>query len=309
MWVRERQPRTGNWHAHAVVNLGRNIRSNFPFDQVAKGFYANVDPRLRNIWKSLRKKAARYKFGRTELLPIKSNGEGFAVYITKYLGKALVSDKAEGEEKCKLFGIWGGVRFAYSRFDWISNRILRRRKAWLASDCDCVSEEQFRVMFGSRWWRFLGSELMNVIMPVEYYQVHQNGGMVFDQLGWWQYQSDLQKFSGIERQEERILHSRFLLYCAHGMMLFGNRVQATQYAIRRVGYYIPQTPAVDPQTWLDLKAAIDRTKKSVSCLDFFATPLFGRSQKDTPVFRRRETLCLTRRAHDREIPEDGFVEV
>src|SRR5438874_379883 len=108
MWVRERQPRTGNWHAHAVVDLGWDVRTGFPFDQVGKGFYANVDPKLRDLWRRLREKSTRYKFGRTELLPIKSNGEGFAVYVTKYLGKALVSEKAGGEERCKLFGIWGG---------------------------------------------------------------------------------------------------------------------------------------------------------------------------------------------------------
>jgi hypothetical protein len=263
MWVRERQPRTGNWHAHAVVDLGWDIRTGFPFDQVGKGFYANVDPKLRDLWRRLREKSTRYKFGRTELLPIKSNGEGFAVYVTKYLGKALVSEKAGGEERCKLFGIWGGVRFAYSRFDWVSNRILRRRKAWLAADCDCVSEDQFRAMFGSRWWCVLGPDLMNAIMPIEYYQVPKNGGMVFDDLGWWHYQSDLQKFGGIQGEEDRIMHSRFLLYCAHGMMLFGNRMQAMQYAMRRVGYDIPETPVIDPQRWLELEAAIDRTKKSV----------------------------------------------
>src|SRR5882724_185886 len=48
MWVRERQPRTGNWHAHSVVDLGWDIRTSFPFDQVGKGFYANVDRKLRN---------------------------------------------------------------------------------------------------------------------------------------------------------------------------------------------------------------------------------------------------------------------
>src|SRR5207244_547464 len=89
---------------------------------------------LRAIWKKLREKAERYAFGRTELLPIKRNGVGCAVYLTKYLGKALVSDKSEGEEKCRLFGIWGRVRFVHSQFDWVSNRINRKRKAWLAAD-------------------------------------------------------------------------------------------------------------------------------------------------------------------------------
>jgi hypothetical protein len=263
MWVRERQPRTGNWHAHAVVNLGWDIRTSFPFDQVSKGFYANVDPRLRNVWKRLREKAARYNFGRTELLPIKSNGEGFAVYITKYLGKALVSDKAEGEEKCKLFGIWGGVRFVYSRFVWVSNRILRRRKAWLAADSYCVNEDEFRAMFRSGWWHFLGRALMNVILPKEYYQVRCGEELIFDEIGWWHYQTDLQKFSEIDSIEDRITHSRFLLYCANGMMVYGNRVQALQHAMGRIGCYIPEATAVDPQRWLELEAAIERTKGTV----------------------------------------------
>jgi hypothetical protein len=263
MWVRERQPRTGNWHAHAVVDLGWDVRTSFPFEQVSKGFYANVDSRLRDAWKKLRKKAARYNFGRTELLPIKNNGEGFAVYITKYLGKALVSDKVEGEEKCKLFGIWGGVRFVYSRFDWVSNRILRRRKAWLAADSGCANETEFRAMFGAGWWHFVGRELMNVIMPEEYYQVRCGDGLVFDEIGWWHYQTDLQRFAKIEPVEDRTIHSRFLFYSAHGMMLFGNRIQAMQYGMRRIGYNIPEPPAVDPQRWLELEAAIERTRKTV----------------------------------------------
>jgi hypothetical protein len=30
MWTRERQPRSGNWHAHCVVNLGRDIKNSHP---------------------------------------------------------------------------------------------------------------------------------------------------------------------------------------------------------------------------------------------------------------------------------------
>ncbi len=47
------------------------------------------------------------------------------------------------------------------------------------------------------------------------------------------------------------------------MMLFGNRVEAIQYGMRRIGYDIPETPAVDPQTWLELEAAIEPTRKTV----------------------------------------------
>jgi hypothetical protein len=46
---------------------------------------------------------------------------------------------------------------------------------------------------------------MNVILPEGYYQVRLNGSLVFDELGWWHYQSDLRKFGGIESEEDRII--------------------------------------------------------------------------------------------------------
>src|SRR5258705_7019189 len=71
MWTRERQPRSGNWHAHAAVNVGWDIKSGFPRKQVQDGFYANVDARLRELWKYLREKAESHGLGRVELLPLK----------------------------------------------------------------------------------------------------------------------------------------------------------------------------------------------------------------------------------------------
>ena len=117
VWVRERQMRTGNWHGHALVDVGFEIRPGFPFEEVARRNYRNVNSRVRDLWKQLREKAPRYGFGRTELLPIKSNSEWAIKYLTSYLGKALLSEKTVGEEKARLFGMWGCVRNAYSRFD------------------------------------------------------------------------------------------------------------------------------------------------------------------------------------------------
>ncbi len=91
---------------------------------------------------------------------------------------------------------------------------------------------------------------MNVILPKEHYQVRCGEELIFDEVGWWHYQTDLQRFSELEAVEDRIIHSRFLFYCAHGMMLYGNRVQALQYAMGRIGYDIPEATAVDPQRWL-----------------------------------------------------------
>jgi hypothetical protein len=47
------------------------------------------------------------------------------------------------------------------------------------------------------------------------------------------------------------------------MMLYGNRVQATEYAVRRIEYEMKEAPPVDPQLFLDLEAAIEHTGKTV----------------------------------------------
>jgi hypothetical protein len=157
MWVRERQPRTGSWHAHCVVNVGWDIRTGFPFDQVKGRFYANVDPRLRELWKLLRASAEKFGFGRTELLPLKGTGPGGARYLVKYLVKVRGSDKSQGEEKCRLFGVWGGVRYVVTPFSFVRSRILRKRKAWLAAEMGIERYSSFKVVFGSHWWHHLGS--------------------------------------------------------------------------------------------------------------------------------------------------------
>ena len=165
MWVRERQPRSGNWHAHAVVNVGFDIKTGFPFDQVRRSFSANVDPRIRELWKRLRKRGADYGFGRIELLPLKASGKACARYLTKYLAKAFGYTKSEGEEKCRLFGVWGGVRSVRSPFSSVNSRIMRKRKEWMAAEFDIADLDGFKRTFGLHWWFHLGSALRDVILP------------------------------------------------------------------------------------------------------------------------------------------------
>lgn len=110
VWMRERQPRTGNWHAHALVDAGFDIQTGVPFEEVSRGHYQNVKPELRSLWKRLRTEADRYGFGRTQLMPIdESRGGAAAVvgYLTRYLSKSFSSEKLSGEEKGRLLGTWG----------------------------------------------------------------------------------------------------------------------------------------------------------------------------------------------------------
>jgi hypothetical protein len=133
VWMRERQPRTGNWHAHALVDAGFDIRTAFPFEEVKRGHYRNVKPELRALWRRLREEAARYGFGRTQLLPIdKGRGGAEAVigYLTGYLSKSFSSEKLSGEEKGRLLGMWGlsGMDLLYPDYGAISPGRNGRKK-------------------------------------------------------------------------------------------------------------------------------------------------------------------------------------
>jgi hypothetical protein len=235
MWDRERQPRSGNWHAHAVVNVGWDIKTGFPFDQVAAGVYANVDSRLRALWKELRERTAACGFRRIELLPLKHSGPACARYLTKYLAKSFSTEKAEGEEKCRLFGIWGGVRFVHSQFSFVSSRILRRKKAWLADRLNVYDNDGFKELYGPHWWHFIGPALRDVILPEDEYKIVVNGELAWDRLGAIEYAKDTANFSG--SLEDKMMQSHFYVFYALGKLLFGRHAtdQANDFAAGMVG--------------------------------------------------------------------------
>ena len=235
MWNRERQPRSGNWHAHSVVNVGWDIKTGFPVDQVKAGFYANVDARLRALWKELRERGAACGFGRIELLPLKHSGPACARYLTKYLGKAFGTEKAEGEEKCRLFGVWGGVRFVHSQFSFVSSRILRRKKAWLADRMNIYDNDAFKALYGPHWWHFVGPALREVILPEDDYKIRVNGELVWDEIGSWEYSQDILNFSGAP--EDKMMQSQFYVFLAIGKLLFGRHAssEAKNFAVGMVG--------------------------------------------------------------------------
>ncbi len=235
VWVGERQMRTGNWHGHALVDVGFEIRTAFPFEEVARRNYRNVDLRVRHLWKQLRGKTPRYGFGRTELVPIKSNSEWAIKYLTSYLGKALFSEKTVGEEKARLFGMWGCVRSAYSRFDWVSARLMRKKRAWLASAHGFESEDAFSRSYGDRWWFRLGESLMRVILPEDWYQVRRNGGLEWDDLGRQAYENDLERYSDLGSVESRRRQSRLDFFLAEAeWMGCDSTLQAMSYAMETV---------------------------------------------------------------------------
>jgi hypothetical protein len=125
VWMRERQPRTGNWHAHALVDAGFDIQTEFPFEDVSRNNYRSVRREVRSLWKRLREEALRYGFGRTQLLPIderRGGADAVVGYLTRYLSKSFSSEKLSGEEKGRLLGMWGlrGMDLLYPDYGAIS---------------------------------------------------------------------------------------------------------------------------------------------------------------------------------------------
>ena len=150
--VRERQ-KSGRLHLHLLVVVENNIQNGVNFSQIKNGNYASAGPNLRAEWAFWRKAAKRYGFGRTELMPIKSNGEGIARYIGKYIQKNL---------DCRIAADKGARLVSYSKgtgnikangFAWNSPRgwLWRKKLGQFARKCGILQFEELNKTFGSRW--------------------------------------------------------------------------------------------------------------------------------------------------------------
>lgn len=87
--VMEPQKR-GAIHYHLVVYCAQDVRSGFDFEAVSDGDYKSANSYLRELWKQLREAMPKFGFGRSELMPIRTNDEGIAKYVGKYLDKGNV---------------------------------------------------------------------------------------------------------------------------------------------------------------------------------------------------------------------------
>lgn len=159
--VMERQ-KSGRIHYHLLVVLDGDIRTGFDFIACAKGDYRSANKRLRDEWLFWRKTAPKYGFGRTELLPIKSNSEGIARYVGKYIGKHFESRQIQ-DKGARLVEYSRGSRVASTRMQFVSAGSAEwRRKVGIF--CYYISEtmgcepsfEGLRSVLGPRWayqWR------------------------------------------------------------------------------------------------------------------------------------------------------------
>lgn len=112
--VLERQ-RSGRIHYHLLVNVGFDVRTGFDFSAIANQDYKSASPGLRSEWSFWRKTAKSYRFGRTELMPVRSSSEAIGRYVGKYIGKHMDSRHPE-DKNARLVRYSAGARVASTRF-------------------------------------------------------------------------------------------------------------------------------------------------------------------------------------------------
>lgn len=119
-WIKvmERQ-KSGRIHFHCLVALSNDIREGFDFKEAERGVYASASPHLRQEWAFWRSTAQKYRFGRTELLPIRSSHEAIGRYVGKYIGKHMIHRCPE-DAGARLVSYSKNIRIMNTKFSWVS---------------------------------------------------------------------------------------------------------------------------------------------------------------------------------------------
>lgn len=114
----ERQ-KSGRIHYHLLVVLNQDIRTGVDFVGLANRDYSTAPAGLRVEWAFWRNTAKKYGFGRTELLPVKSNMQAMARYVGKYISKHMEVRKPE-DKGVRLVRYSRGARVGNTRFQFHS---------------------------------------------------------------------------------------------------------------------------------------------------------------------------------------------
>lgn len=143
---------SGRLHYHVLVALKDDIRTGADFAAFENRDYKSANAALRAEWAFWRKTAPRFRFGRTELLPVKSNAEGLSRYVGKYISKHIGVRKLE-DKGVRLVEYTRGARVGNTRFSWVSPhaRLWRAKLHEWASGHGLDSYEQISSVFGPRW--------------------------------------------------------------------------------------------------------------------------------------------------------------
>jgi len=162
-YIRVMEPmKSGRIHYHLLVALDADIRTGFDFFAVRDQDYSSANKAIRSEWAFWRKTAPKYRFGRTELMPVRSNSEGIGRYVGKYISKGIES-RTEQFKGTRLVEYSRKAKIASTRFQFVTEGSAEwRRKLsifvhYIADNTGCeASFDGLRRVLGARWsyhWR------------------------------------------------------------------------------------------------------------------------------------------------------------
>ena len=150
--------KSGRIHYHLLVVLDQDIRTGVDFAAFAQGNYASAPRALRDECAFWRRTAKAYRFGRTELLPVRSNVQAMARYVGKYIAKHVDSRLPE-DKGARLVRYSRGARVGTTRFMFRSDGSAewRRKVAVFAAilsektgkEITCLAD--ISAVAGKRW--------------------------------------------------------------------------------------------------------------------------------------------------------------
>jgi hypothetical protein len=161
VWERHQ---SGRIHFHLVVVLKDDIRSGADFQAFKRRDYRSANSALRAEWAFWRQTCPKYRFGRHELMPVKSTAEGIARYVGKYISKhvsqRLPEDK--GARVVRFIGYKPGMRRAWCRFSWNTDNgwLWRHKLAAFAKRFGLTDMNQIKRRFGPRWGYHLQAQIL-----------------------------------------------------------------------------------------------------------------------------------------------------
>jgi hypothetical protein len=160
---------SGRIHYHLLVLMAEDIRTGFDFDAVKRGDYRSASEYLRREWRSWRDTAPKYRFGRTELLPIRKTAEGVAKYVGKYVAKH-IGKRLEQDKGARLVRYSKGTNRVGTRFSWAScGAFMWRQK--LGAFCGLLNltadnyKERLKESFGANWVYLLRPVIESIKVP------------------------------------------------------------------------------------------------------------------------------------------------
>lgn len=177
--VKEKQKR-GAWHYHLLIDTLQDIRTGFnwelyiesitlrkkgkPYRHIERAAFRSASPALKSIWKELRENLYLYNFGRSELLPIRTNAEGTAKYIGKYVSKH-VSKRIDSDKGARLFSASQGQLLSNTKFSWNTEggkEWRRKLKMFCEEVLQVPDTDHLKERFGKRWAYHLADDIYNV---------------------------------------------------------------------------------------------------------------------------------------------------